>query len=106
MDWLGFAGQEAMKKKADTVDVPMRKVGETIRATGSPAAHDSIGPGEPYVPESSRRREIRVAQLGEARFTLKSYLRLKLHEEDWHGVQDAASDLRDIDAELKGLAVG
>ena len=28
---------------------------------------------------------------------------LKAFEEDWHGVMDAAADLRDIDSELKGL---
>ena len=25
---------------------------------------------------------------------------MKMKEEDWHGTQDAASDLRDIDAKL------
>ena len=28
---------------------------------------------------------------------------VKLEAEDWHGVQDCASDLRDIDNELDGL---
>jgi hypothetical protein len=31
------------------------------------------------------------------------YLLMKVEEEDWHGVQDAASDLRDIDSELRGI---
>lgn len=31
------------------------------------------------------------------------YLFLKIKEEDWHGCQDAASDLRDIEVELKTL---
>lgn len=31
-----------------------------------------------------------------------AYLKLKLEEQDWHGVQDAASDLRDIESEEKG----
>jgi hypothetical protein len=32
-----------------------------------------------------------------------SYLKLKLEEQDWHGVQDAASDLRDIESERTGI---
>lgn len=32
-----------------------------------------------------------------------AYLKLKVDGADWHGVQDAASDLRDIEAEMKGL---
>jgi hypothetical protein len=31
------------------------------------------------------------------------YLKLKMEEEDWHGVQDAGSDLRDIESEIKGI---
>ena len=31
------------------------------------------------------------------------YLYILVAEEDWHGVMDAAADLREIDAELKGL---
>lgn len=34
---------------------------------------------------------------------MKNYLQLKVDEEDWHGVQDAASDLRDIDVEITTL---
>ena len=37
------------------------------------------------------------------RSLMVEYLRLKLDEDDMHGVQDAASDIRDIDAEVKGL---
>jgi len=29
------------------------------------------------------------------------YLKLKVTEEDWHGVADAAMDLREIEVELK-----
>jgi hypothetical protein len=32
------------------------------------------------------------------------YLEVKLSNEDWHGVQDAGSDLRDIDSEIKALS--
>ena len=31
------------------------------------------------------------------------YLMTRLDIEDWHGVQDAASDIREIDAQLKIL---
>lgn len=31
-----------------------------------------------------------------------NYLKLKLEEEDWHGVQDAGSDLRDIESKEEG----
>lgn len=29
------------------------------------------------------------------------YLRMKVDEEDWHGVADAAMDLREIEIEIK-----
>lgn len=32
--------------------------------------------------------------------------RMKLEGEDWHGVADAAMDLRDIDNEIDGLLFG
>lgn len=34
---------------------------------------------------------------------LTQYLRLKLEEEDWHGVEDAASDIRDVVAQINVL---
>jgi hypothetical protein len=33
------------------------------------------------------------------RSSMVDYLNLKVREQDWHGVADAAMDLRDIDAE-------
>jgi hypothetical protein len=33
------------------------------------------------------------------------YLLMKVDEKDWHGVQDAASDLRDIESEKLGYSV-
>lgn len=42
--------------------------------------------------------------LEKERLVLKDYLVTKLQTEDWHGVQDAASDLRDIDSSLAMLA--
>lgn len=34
------------------------------------------------------------------RNTMINYLNMKMGEEDWHGVQDAASDLREIDTTI------
>jgi hypothetical protein len=45
----------------------------------------------------------RIRELAAKKFLMVSYLLMKADEEDWHGVQDAASDLRDIEAEVKGL---
>jgi len=39
------------------------------------------------------------------RAILIEYLKAKADAEDWHGVSDAANDLRELDAELKGLAM-
>ena len=41
-----------------------------------------------------------ISQLVARREQLISYLKMKVEEEDWHGVQDAGSDLREIDAKL------
>ena len=42
----------------------------------------------------------------ERRRTLVSYLVMKVNEEDWHGVADAAMDIRDLDSEVKGYKRG
>lgn len=34
---------------------------------------------------------------------LIEYLKLKVNEEDWHGVADAAMDLRELDAFERGI---
>lgn len=41
-----------------------------------------------------------VEELEQSKKLMVSYLQLKLSEEDWHGVADAAMDLRDIEAKL------
>lgn len=48
-------------------------------------------------------REARMKILDTRRLLMVSYLVMKVDEQDWHGVQDAASDLRDIESEMKGL---
>ena len=48
-------------------------------------------------------REKRVRDLRNGRQVYVEYMRLKIDEEDWHGVSDVANDLREVDAELRGL---
>jgi len=48
-------------------------------------------------------REQKLTHLALDREQMLSYLRFKVEKQDWHGVQDAASDLRDIDAEILGV---
>jgi len=45
----------------------------------------------------------RAGDLEKNRALLIDYCRAKMAAGDWHGVQDAASDIRDIDAKLEGL---
>jgi hypothetical protein len=42
-----------------------------------------------------------LEQLIQRRAGLISYLKLKVEEEDWHGCQDAASDIREIEAKME-----
>lgn len=37
----------------------------------------------------------------ERKIIMTSYLQLKIFEEDWHGVADAAMDLRNLETEIK-----
>lgn len=50
-----------------------------------------------------RRPDGHIKALQAERTTLIEYMRHKLDEEDWHGVADAANDLREIDRELAVL---
>lgn len=49
------------------------------------------------------RRATRIVELEKVRETLLTYCQVKFDQGDMHGVQDAASDLRDLDNELDGL---
>ena len=42
----------------------------------------------------------------EKRAVLIAYLKMKLEENDIHAVADAAMDLREMDAEARGVALG
>ena len=48
----------------------------------------------------------RVVYLQAMHATMVAYLRAKVEDADWHGVMDASADLREIEAELKGLRNG
>lgn len=43
----------------------------------------------------------RIAQLGEYREVLITYLRYQTAAEDWHAVSDVANDLRELDVEIR-----
>ena len=58
----------------------------------------------PDIPHELKGEVIhRISFLETARPKLIDYLAMKMEAEDWHGVQDAASDLRDLECELDGL---
>ena len=46
------------------------------------------------------------ASYHERRRIMIEYLKMKIAEQDWHGVADAAMDLRDMDAEERGRLSG
>jgi hypothetical protein len=45
----------------------------------------------------------RSEELEHNKQVLIDYLLMKVSDSDWHGVADAAMDLRDLEAELKAL---
>ena len=45
-----------------------------------------------------------LASLFEQKQRMVDYLKLKLSQEDWHGVADAAMDIREIISEKKALS--
>jgi len=47
-----------------------------------------------------------MAEYLEQRRVLIEYLLMKAQQEDWHGVSDAANDLREMDAQERGRAYG
>lgn len=48
--------------------------------------------------------EARERELSESKAALVLYLQSKIKQGDWHAVQDAASDIREIDAKRELLA--
>jgi len=46
--------------------------------------------------------EHEILELNKRKKVMIVYLQLKTSQQDWHGVSDAANDLRDIEAEQLG----
>lgn len=46
-----------------------------------------------------------IEQLKERKTQLIAYLNSKILAQDWHAIQDAASDIREIEAQLKILVL-
>lgn len=60
---------------------------------------DTTGPsGGQLYQESSR-----VTRIHYQIMVIKGYLKMKVEEQDWHGVADAAMDLRELEAQLQVL---
>lgn len=57
----------------------------------------------PYIRRSPDEIKARISFLKARRGLMLDYLSLKLDEDDMHGVQDAASDIREIDAKVEAL---
>ena len=77
---------------------PLRPILAQLKETGIAEPEQGIAGPNP--------RNARIDQLTNARVQMLQYLIVKFDDEDWHGVMDAAADLRDIDSELKGLRFG
>ena len=56
------------------------------------------------IDELSMKMGERLKMLAESRVLHVKYLDMKIAEEDWHGVSDAANDLREIDAEARVIS--
>ena len=42
----------------------------------------------------------KIKELNKRLNVMKIYLDMKREEEEWHGIEDAASDIRDIEAQI------
>lgn len=55
---------------------------------------------ESFVRVGKKFIQSKINGLEERKEMMVKYMKLKMQEEDWHGVADAAMDIRDIEAEL------
>lgn len=90
------AGCAAVVKTPDGADHPC------IDSCHS-AAWQAVRVGHKIMNPEPEPRQARITDLEAWRPILIKYLEQKYKAEDWHGVQDAASDLRDLDSEMDGL---
>ena len=49
------------------------------------------------------RKQERIAFLERHRDVIQAHMQTRAQDADWHGVSDDANDLREVDAELRGL---
>lgn len=57
-----------------------------------------------YTPVAPTADDEQLAKLRERRRVYIEYARHRIDDEDWHGVSDAANDLRELDCEIRMLA--
>lgn len=92
--------------------VPIPETPGELRSIANGPLTECPGCGPQTIPGSHdgdcpiRVKQRRVDTIRADRAVMIAYLKMKLGAEDWHGVQDAASDLRDIDSEMDGLTCG
>lgn len=131
MSYREWEEQEALKSKSKASTVqPSMPARRAIRATPRTKATDPVpreskrvpqrrrGPESPPRPADNRERladlvdqlrrigvhvELRLAVADAEEHQLRQYLAGKISRGDWHGVSDAANDLRDIVAEREEL---
>ncbi len=60
-------------------------------------------PTAPVRPDTDAAVLVRLAALAKEKENLIAYLGFRVADEDWHGVINAAGDLRCIEAEMRGL---
>lgn len=53
-----------------------------------------------FVPAEKQRR---IEFLERHREVIQAHMKTRAEDADWHGVSDDANDLREVDAELRGL---
>lgn len=53
-----------------------------------------------YTMVSNKSIKFNIDRLENKKSKMVDYLTMKVQEEDWHGVADAAMDIRDIESEL------
>ncbi len=70
-----------------------------IHIDGVPAALSASAAATPLIPAASRL----LIDLAEQREGLIIYLQGKVKTGDWHAVQDAASDIREVNAQIAAI---
>ena len=77
--------------------VQLLRVATHSSLSATPMGLLEVRSGEVSVPDVAKQI---ITALEAAKADLIAYLRMKITVEDWHGVADAAMDLRELDAAL------